>query len=134
MICTGFSACPDQAGYNAELMAVPDVPTPAEGSLLEPAESPPILDYGRRRPKHRNDRVPLLISAAFTGFIGLLIFVGLVDLLFLTWPNFSVALAAVPIGLIAAAFLLVSLTAARVAVADADQPARGSTVSNSPTE
>ena len=73
-----------------------------------------MLEYrGRRARWQKNDRGVLVFSGIAAGLVGLAVFGGMVDVLVDTWPNFGMALLAVPVALVAFAFLTVSVTAFR---------------------
>jgi hypothetical protein len=110
-------------------------PAPDASSPNHTEAGPPlILEYGHAKPRAWGERVALGVSALITGCIGLVMMAALIEFEILNWPSFGVALAAVPIGCIAAAFLLIANTAAKAALYEADRPARGSTFNHSPTE
>lgn len=77
------------------------------------------MEYGHGATLRDNDageRRLLAFSAAFMGLIGLALLVGILDVLFLNWPDFGLTLIAVPVGLIGVAFLSIAYTAGRSAL------------------
>lgn len=87
------------------------------GGLSAPPRA--VLDYvsaATLRSHVPSDRGLLITSAIFTSVVGLTILVATADLLIVNWPSFGLILIAVPVGLVALAFLSIAFTALRFAV------------------
>lgn len=86
--------------------------------MPEPTPPPPLLDYAPPQPMRRlgGDRLAVFCSGVVFGLIGVGIALVTIGLCVRTWPSFGMTLVAVPVELVAVAFISVGVTAVRATV------------------